>query len=90
MAELHRMEHPTNPKSGGVLFSFRSDLQKIASFTDLREDTDVVALAKDMAARVLQALLDSGEVKEAESVNWVSVVAGVSRHVADAKSRLGT
>lgn len=88
MCELYRLEHPTDRSRGGVLFVFREDLRKQAAWSDLKSDTDAVELAKKVAASVLDSLLKAGEVKEAEGTNWVSVVAGVARHVSEAKERL--
>ncbi len=81
--ELRRLEDPANRQAAGVLFSWDDGTSKQAAFTVSR-DMDVQGTAKRIAVEVLDSLLKSGKTPVAEGTNWVSVVAGVAKHVRDA------
>jgi len=83
MPTLRRLEDPKNRSRAGILVTWDDGTAKQAEFTVSR-DTDVQGTGKRIAAQVLEALMNGGRSDLANETNWVSVVAGCSRHVSDA------
>ena len=80
--ELRRLE-AADATIGGVLFTFPSGISKSASWKSETRIADTLEMAKDITKRVLAQLLEEGRSDDAERTNWVSVVAGVEKHVRD-------
>ena len=83
MTSLIRLDSPDDPCVGGVACTFPSGACKAASWRSERPIVDTLAVAKDVAAKLLQTCLDERRVDDAERTNWVSVTAAVQRCVSD-------
>lgn len=80
--QIMRLENPQDPTICGILCIFPSQARKQAVFTQSKPyPLDTLALAKDMAARVLDTLLREGLLDDAERTNWTSAVAGIQHHI---------
>lgn len=79
--QIHRLENPHNPQVGGILCIFPSQARKQATWQHETANVDSLALAKDVAARVLDSLMRDGLIDDAERTNWVSAVAGIQHHI---------
>ena len=91
MPRIYRLESPESLKVAGIAIAFDDD--KPAVLCQWRSGAplnpaDVLATAKDLAARALNHLMVSGRDAEANSTNWPSVVAAVQRHVQDWSDKL--
>jgi len=82
MCTLHRLEAPLSRTQAGILFTWDDGTSKQAAFAVSR-DMDVQGTAKRIAAEVLDNLMKRGRADLASETNWVSVVAGVSKHIRD-------
>jgi hypothetical protein len=82
MANLHRLEAPGDPHTGGVLAEFPSGRRLQAAWRHA-ESVDSMATAKRVAASLLERLLAERLTDDAERTNWPSLVAAVQVIVRD-------
>lgn len=91
MPRIYRLESPISTQDAGIALVFDDDKPAIKlqwrSGAPLNPQ-DVLATAKECTSRALAHLLAQGRGSEANSTNWVSVVAGVQRHVQDWSDKL--
>lgn len=80
---LQRMDDAGDPTVGGVLCTFPSGTAKTAHWRSTAPVTDVLALAKDVAAQLLQTCLKERRIDDAERTNWPSVAAAVQHCILD-------
>ena len=88
MATLQLLDHPTDKTQGGILITYPSGASKQLAWRSQHPIRDSQAMAKELAAKALQDRLDSRAIDDAESTNWVSVVAACGRLVAQWNARL--
>jgi hypothetical protein len=81
MPTIHRLE-ADDPKHGGVLITFDDGTAKQAAWTSSTH-ADVKQLSKTLVEQVIQNLLDGERRDLLDNTNWVSMVAGVAKHVSD-------
>lgn len=90
MAQMRLLEATNDdPRIGGVLVTFPSGTTKLATWAWDGPVAEVVTLAKDVAAQVLDSLLRDGKIDDAERTNWPSVVAGLCALIRVWNSRHG-
>lgn len=82
MAELYRLESPTDPHIGGALVRFPSERALTVAWRHDRA-IDAHATAKRAAAELLERLLAQGATDDANRTNWPSLVAALQRIVRD-------
>ncbi len=82
MANLFRLESPTDPHTGGVLVEFPSGRRMQAAWRHA-EAVDSLATAKRVAAQLLERLLADQQTDDANSTNWPSLVAAVQVIIRD-------
>lgn len=82
MPTIHRLEAENNHSIGGVLVTFDDGTAKQAKWTSSTH-VDVKQLAKTLVEQVIQNLLDNKRQDLLDSTNWVSMAAGVAKHIAD-------
>lgn len=85
MTTLHRLESATSdPCAGGILVTFPSGSRKTLAWRCSAGDAiDHLGMAKELAARALDACMREGRADDAERTNWASFVAGAQRMVRD-------
>lgn len=81
MPTIHRLESD-DPKHGGVLITFDDHTTKVGSWTSSTH-VDVKQTARRVVEGVIQNLLDSDRQDLLNGTNWVSMTAGVAKHIAD-------
>lgn len=81
MAELYLLDSPTDPTIGGVAIKYPSNATKSATWRSETPIADTLAMAKQIAAQLLQERLDTRNPDDAERTNWVSVTAAIQAHV---------
>jgi hypothetical protein len=81
MPTIHRLE-ANSPKHGGVLVTFDDGTAKQAAWSSSTH-LDIKGTARRIVEQLIQALLDSNRQDLLDSTNWVSMVAGVAKHVSD-------
>lgn len=83
MAELHRLENPAHRASGGVLTRFPSGYACTVTWRSEQPVHDTLALAKSMAASIVQRLIETGHAADLDRTNVPSLVAGLQRMVVE-------
>ena len=81
MPTIHRLE-ADNPKHGGVLVTWDENCAKQAAWSSSTH-LDVKKTARKVAEGLIQKLLDEDRQDLLDATNWVSLTAGVAKHVAD-------
>lgn len=81
MPTIHRLESD-NPKHGGVLVTWDENCAKQAAWSSSTH-LDVKKTARRVVEQLIQSLLDAERQDLLDSTNWVSMVAGVAKHVSD-------
>jgi hypothetical protein len=71
-----------DPKHGGVLITFDDATTKVASWTS-SVHVDVSGLSRRLVEGVIKDLLDNKRQDLLDNTNWVSMTAGVAKHVSD-------
>jgi hypothetical protein len=91
MPRIYRLEAPDSLKDAGIAIIFDEGRPGVKlqwrSGAPLNP-ADVLATAKDLAAKALAHLIAQDRGSEANSTNWVSVVAACQRHVQDWSDKL--
>lgn len=78
MIDMHLVLDERDPTLGAAAYRFESGACKLATWGSRGPVRDPLALAQDMAARVLDSLMRDGLVADANSTRWPSVVAGTA------------
>ena len=83
MPTIHRLE-ADDPSIGAVLVTWDDEAHtsKVASWRS-KDPVEVEATARQVVEGLIQALQDSGLSNLLNSTNWVSMAAGVCKHVHD-------
>jgi hypothetical protein len=82
--QLHRLEvSPRDTKRGGVLCVFEDRFAIELAWERGAPVTDTLTAAKDLAARFVDRLIQTGQGARVSSLNLPSVVAAMQRHIAD-------
>lgn len=82
MPTIHRLEAPNNPSTGGVLVTFDDATTKQAQWSSSTH-VDVKGTARRIVESIIDDLLKANRQDLLDSTNWVSMVAGVAKHVVD-------
>jgi hypothetical protein len=80
---LHRLESATDTKYGGVLCVFEDRHAIELTWERGAPVVDTLTAAKDLAARFVDRLIQSGQGDRVSRLNLPSVVAAMQRHIAD-------
>ena len=81
--QIYRLEGKNSHFEGGILFVTPNRRKLSVSWQSTSPIHDTLAMAKECATRLLDQMLKSGYVDDADRTNWPSVVAACQRHVKD-------
>lgn len=81
--QIYRLEGKNSHSAGGILFVTPTGKKLSVEWQSTSQIRDTLAMAKECATRLLDQMLKSGYVDDADRTNWPSVVAACQRHVKD-------
>lgn len=87
MTQLRALTHATDTTIGGFVATFPSGLTKEVIWKSKIPAPDSLRAAKEFTAGILDQLIQSGMVDDAERTNWVSMTAAVQQMVKQFNTR---